>query len=105
MQKLFITVLGIIFVNALFTLIPSINASIASGTLIVYQFYFNSLFLLSFLLPNRISFPKSDVIVQEFPVIKGRIIKSDDDTMFASKKESSDTPIYKMDDENVEQPL
>lgn len=60
MQKLFITVLGIIFVNALFTLIPSMNASISSGTLIVYQFYFNSLFILSFLLPNRISLSKPE---------------------------------------------
>jgi len=60
MQKLIVTVLGIIFVNSLFTLLPSINGSIGGGTLIVYQFYFNSLFLLSFLLQNRISFPQPE---------------------------------------------
>jgi len=60
MQKLIVTVLGIIFINSLFTLLPSINGSIGGGTLIVYQFYFNSLFLLSFLLQNRISFPQPE---------------------------------------------
>ena len=60
MQKLIVTVLGIIFVNSLFTVLPSINGSIGGGTLIVYQFYFNSLFLLSFLLKNRISFPQPE---------------------------------------------
>jgi hypothetical protein len=66
MQKLFVTILGIIFVNALFTLLPSINASIARGTLIVYQFYFNSLFILSFLLQNRISFPQPENEKKQF---------------------------------------
>ena len=60
MKKLFITILGIVFVNALFTLLPSINASIEKGILIVYQFFFNSLFILSFLLKERITFPQPE---------------------------------------------
>ena len=94
MQKLIVTILGIIFVNSLFTLLPSINASIGGGILVVYQFYFNSLFLLSFLLQKRISFPKSETIVQAHPVING-IIKIDDKTVSASTQEK---PIYKAED-------
>jgi hypothetical protein len=60
MKKLFITILGIVFVNALFTLLPSINASIEKGILIVYQFFFNSLFILSFFLQKRITFPQPE---------------------------------------------
>ena len=87
MQKLIVTILGIIFVNSLFTLLPSINASIGGGILVVYQFYFNSLlFLLSFLLQKRISFPKSETIVQAHPLING-IIKIDDNTESASTQE------------------
>ena len=60
MKKLFISILGIIFVNALFTIIPSINASVGKGILIVYQFFFNSLFVLSFFLQNRVTFPQQE---------------------------------------------
>jgi len=60
MKKLFITILGIMFVNALFTLLPSINASIGKGILIVYQFFYNALFILSFLLKKRITFPQPE---------------------------------------------
>jgi len=60
MKRLVITIFGIIFVNSLFTLLPTINPSIQKGTLIVYQFYFNSLFILSFFLKQRIVFPEVD---------------------------------------------
>tara|TARA_Y100000816_G_C26089446_1_gene575473 strand:- start:668 stop:940 length:273 start_codon:yes stop_codon:yes gene_type:complete len=60
MKKLFVSILGIIFVNALFTIIPSINASVGKGILIVYQFFFNSLFVLSFFLQNRVTFPQPE---------------------------------------------
>ena len=60
MKKLFITILGIMFVNVLFTLLPSINASIGKGILIVYQFFYNALFILSFLLKKRITFPQPE---------------------------------------------
>ena len=81
MQRLFITILGIIFVNSFFTLIPTMNPSIQKGTLIVYQFYFNSLFVLSFFLKPRIVFPEVDnSFYNEIRNIKNKVTKH-----FASK--------------------
>jgi hypothetical protein len=60
MKKLVLTILGIIFTNALFAAMPAVNASLKPNILMIYQFFINALFVFYFILKPNVVFPEKE---------------------------------------------
>ena len=60
MKKLVLTILGIIFTNALFAAMPAVNASLKPNILMIYQFFINALFVFYFILTPKVVFPEKE---------------------------------------------